>query len=181
MTVSDSTRPDRIGPDSLRFERVLDAPIDKVWQYLVDPERRARWFMGGPTDLKIGGSIGMTMHHDRLSDDDVPTPERYRPHIGQCWEETITRIEAPHLLAFTWEQGAAGEVIFALHAEGGRTRLVLTHTGLRGRADALNFGGGWHSHLAALERRIRGDGVPDFWALHARAETEIQKALGETA
>ena len=31
--------------------------------------------------------------------------------------------------------------------------------GLRGRSDAMDFGGGWHSHLAVLERRIRGDGV----------------------
>jgi uncharacterized protein YndB with AHSA1/START domain len=66
--------PDRIAPDSLRFERLLDAPVEKVWRYLVDPELRARWFMGGPTDLKVGGAIAMTMNHDRLSDEQVGTP-----------------------------------------------------------------------------------------------------------
>jgi len=169
--------PDMITPDSLRFERLLDAPVEKVWKYLVDAELRARWFMAGPTDLKVGGAIGMTMNHDRLSDEQVPTPDRYKQYLGHSWEERITRIEPPHLLAFTWEAEEAGEVTFELIDEAGRTRLVLTHTGLRGRDDAINFGGGWHSHLVALERRIRGEGVADFWALHTEAEAAMERAL----
>lgn len=172
------TTADRITPQTLRFERLLDAPVEKVWQYLVDPELRARWFMGGPSDLRAGGFIGMTMNHDRLSDEDVPMPERYLPHVGQSWQERITRIEPPRLLAFTWDGGEAGEVTFELADEGGRTRLVLTHAGLRGAGDAVDFGGGWHSHLAVLERRLRGEAVPDFWALHDRAEAAMREALG---
>ena len=173
--------PDRITSKSLRFERLLNAPIEKVWSYLVDPDLRARWFMGGPTNLTVGGVIGMTMNHERLSDDEVPTPERYRPYLGHSWEERITRIEPPHLLAFTWENGDAGEVTFELSKEGDQTRLVLTHIGLRGRDDAINFGGGWHSHLAALERRIREAGVPNFWRLHAESEANIKRSLGSVA
>ncbi len=170
---------DLVTPKTLRFERLLDAPIDKVWQYLIDPELRARWFMGGPTDAKVGGAIGMTMNHDRLSDSEVATPERYRSYLGHRWEERITRIEPPHVLAFTWEKGAAGEVIFELNDEAGRTKLVLTHTGLRGSNDALNFGGGWYTHLAVLQRRIGGDTVPDFWALHSEAEATIEQRLSK--
>jgi uncharacterized protein YndB with AHSA1/START domain len=120
----------------------------------------------------------MTMNHDRLSDDHVPTPERYRPYLGQRWEERITRIKPPHLLAFSWENGEAGTVTIKLSDEAGQTRLVLTHIGLRGRDDALDFGVGWHSHLAALGRRINDEGVPNFWVLHAKAETAVQNALG---
>ena len=169
---------DIVTADHLRFERLLDAPVEKVWQYLVDPELRGRWFMGGPSDLRVGGAMTMTMNHDRLSDGDVPTPEAYRQYLGHAWEERITRLEPPHLLAISWEEGKAGEVLFELSDEAGKTRLVLTHSGLRGRDDALNFGGGWHSHLAALEARVRGDAVPDFWALHSAAEARIARALG---
>lgn len=169
--------PDTITSDRLRFERLLDAPVEKVWQYLVDPELRARWFMGGPTECKVGGAITMIMDHGRLSDEEVSTPERFKQHLGHSWEERVTRIEPPHLLAFTWASGVAGEVSFELSDEAGQTRLVLTHTGLRGRDDALNFGGGWHSHLAVLARRINGDRVPDFWRLHSDAETAIKDAF----
>lgn len=171
------TMPDTITPSTLRFERLLDAPIDKVWGYLTDPELRARWFMGGPTDLAVGGAVCMTMNHHHLSDNEVPTPERFQPFLGNSWEERITRIDPPQLLAFTWEGGEAGEVVFELAEEGGQTRLVLTHSGLRGRADAANFGGGWHSHLAALERRLRGKALPDFWALQAASEALVERAL----
>lgn len=172
------TTADTITTETLRFERLLDAPVERVWQFLVDPELRARWFMGGPTELRVGGTIGMTMAHDNLSDDDVPMPERYRAQAGHSWSERIIRLEPPHLLAFTWDDGAAGEVTFELAAAEGRTRLVLTHSGLRGREDALNFGGGWHSHLAVLARRLRDEGVADFWAVHGESEAFIARALG---
>lgn len=172
---------DTITPTTLRFERLLDAPVERVWQHLVDPDLRARWFMAGPNDAAVGGRFGLTMDHDRLSDTPVPTPEEFQPYVGHSWDERITRFEPPHLLAITWEDGKAGEVSFALAAEGDRTRLVLTHTGLRGRADAVDFGGGWHSHLAVLERRLRGEGVADFWALHSESTALVQQRLASGA
>ncbi len=170
---------DKVTSNELRFERVLDAPIDRVWSYIVEPDLRARWFMAGPTDLRVGGEFGMTMDHDKLSDDDVSTPERFRPHIGTSWSETIVVLEPPIRLAIEWDDGKAGLVTFSLSEEGtDKTRLVLTHTGLRGREDAMDFGGGWASHLAVLERRLRGERVASFWALHAKAEKDIRAALG---
>ena len=169
---------DQITQQTLRFERLLAAPIERVWQFLTVPELRATWFMAGPTDLTVGGKFGLTMDHDRLSDGVSPMPEKYQAYRGHSWSEEITRLEPPRLLAIRWEDGKAGEVTFELTAEGPQTRLVLTHAGLRGRDDAIKFGGGWHSHLAVLERRVRDEAVPDFWALHAAAEREIMQALG---
>jgi len=170
---------DKVTPDELSFERVLDAPIDKVWRYLVEPDLRSTWFMAGPTDLRVGGKFGMTMDHDKLSDDQVATPDKYKPYVGNSWSEKILAFDPPTLLTIEWEEGKAGQVTFALSPEGeSRTRLILTHTGLRGHSDAKNFGSGWASHLAVLERRLRGERVPNFWALHADAEQEMKAALG---
>jgi len=177
--MADTLVADTITPQMLRFERDLAAPIETVWQYLVDPELRARWFMGGPTEAREGGKLGLTFNHQDLSDGDVPNPERYAKHQGKVWSETILRIEPPHFLAFTWDDGEAGEVkieLFAFSPE--RTRLVLTHSRLRGAEDARNFGGGWGAHLAVLQKRLAGEPVANFWDLHAEAEKRAAQAVG---
>ena len=76
---------DTLTPNELRFDRLLDAPVERVWKYIVDPELRALWFMAAPSDLRPGGTFGLSMQHDRLSDGAVPTPDRYAPYIGKTW------------------------------------------------------------------------------------------------
>ena len=51
------TKPvERIAPDAIRLERMLDAPVDKVWRYITEAELRRQWFMGG-TDARPGGEF----------------------------------------------------------------------------------------------------------------------------
>jgi uncharacterized protein YndB with AHSA1/START domain len=170
---------DTITAEQLRFVRDLAAPIETVWQYLIDPELRARWFMAGPTEPHEGGKLGLTFNHQNLSDGDVPNPERYAKNQGKACSETITRIEPPHVLAFTWDNGDAGEVTIELAEAGAdRTLLTLTHARLRGPEDARNFGGGWGAHLDVLQKRLAGEPVASFWDLHAAAEARAAKAVG---
>lgn len=170
---------DLITPQTLRFERLLDAPIETVWRYLTDSELRTRWFMGGGIKQRAGGTMDFVMDHGTLSDDDVPTPAEYAGAVGHRWSERVVEIDPPRLLVISWEDGKAGTVRFELTDAGEQTRLLLTHSGLRGRDDAKNFGGGWHSHLEALGKRLRGDPVPNFWALHATSEATVAAALDQ--
>jgi len=167
----------RPAPDTIRLERLLDAPVDTVWRYLIEADLRREWFMGG-TDATPGGKFELLVDHDNLSTDDVACPERYAAFQGKTWDETVIRFEPPRLLETTFQGGKNGNVSYQLFDEGGRTRLVLTHSGIASPVGAHDFGSGWDSHLAVLQEKLAGRGVRDFWALHARSREEIAKALG---
>jgi uncharacterized protein YndB with AHSA1/START domain len=168
---------ERTAPDTIRLERLLDAPVEKVWRYLTEADLRREWFMGG-TDAQPGSEFELLNDHDNLSDEDVPYPDDYAPYKGMTWNEKVVRFEPPHLLATTFQGGKNGIVTYELTPEGERTRLVLTHSGITSGSGAQDFGGGWTSHLAVLEARLAGRGVPDFWALHAQSRAAVAKALG---
>ena len=171
---------DIITVNELRFERRLRAPVDTVWKYLTDPDLRARWFMGGAIDPRPGGKIEFVFDHDNLSDDDVPMPERFAKNKGHRWTEDILDIDPPHLIAYTFGAKSEGVATFELKpTDDGGTLLILVHSRIASREQAINYGGGWTSHLAALEARLNGEGVPDFWALHKACEEKVAAKLAD--
>lgn len=168
---------ERTASDAIRLERMLDAPAETVWRYLTEAGLRREWFMGG-TDATSGGEFELLNDHDNLSDEDVPYPEDYAPYKGRTWHEKVLRFDPPRLLETTFQGGENGTVRFELFPEGDRTRLVLTHSGIRSGTGAQDFGSGWNSHMTVLQERLAGRGVRDFWALHAQSREAVRKALG---
>jgi uncharacterized protein YndB with AHSA1/START domain len=167
---------EKVAPDAIRLERVLDAPVEKVWRYLTEAELRSQWFMGG-TDATGIGEFNLLVDHDNLSDDDVPYPESYASFKGATWTEKVIRFEPPRLVETTFQCGTNGTVTYVLFPEGDRTRLVVTHSGIQSPVGAQDFGSGWNSHLTVLEERLAGRSVKDFWALHAKSRDAVSKAL----
>ena len=167
---------ERTAPDTIRLERLLDAPVDKVWRYLTEAELRQQWFMGG-TDATGVGEFELLVDHDKLSTDDVPYPESYAAFKGSTWSEQVLRFEPPRLLETTFQSGKNGKVTYELFPEGDRTRLVLTHREIQSPVGAQDFGSGWNSHLTVLEERLAGRSVRNFWELHARSREAVRTAL----
>jgi len=90
---------------AIRFERVLPGPIDRVWAYLTDPDKRGKWLASGPMDLRPGGAIELRFRHADLSPAAEPIPERFKNmENGVTSHGHVTRCEPPRLLGMTWNE-----------------------------------------------------------------------------
>jgi uncharacterized protein YndB with AHSA1/START domain len=167
-------------PGTLRLERVLPGPVDRVWAYLTESDKRAQWLASGPMDLRANGDVTLHFHHKDLSPDVVPTPERFKTFDdGVTVRGNITRCQPPRLLAMTWDEGPKehSEVTFELTPEGANVRLVVTHRRLRDRAMMIDTASGWHTHFSILLDRLRGERPRNFWRAHTEFEAEYAKRL----
>lgn len=166
-------------PDTVRLERVLPGPIERVWVYLTESEKRAKWFAGGPMELRAGGRVEFNFRHADLSAEKTP-PERFKKYNeGHSFLGRVTACDPPRRLAYTWgdETGKHGEVMFELTPRGKNVLLVLTHRRLPDRKEMLSVAGGWHAHLGILEDVLAGREPRGFWSTHAKLEKEYEKRL----
>ena len=92
---------------TVRLERMLPGPIERVWAYLTDSEKRATWFAGGVFDLRVGGKADLHFDHSCISSE--KTPDEYKSKKSD-WPSTITRVEAPRLLSYTFGPAGPGEL-----------------------------------------------------------------------
>lgn len=169
-----------LAPDSVRFERLLPGPIERVWEYLVDPEKRALWLCGGATATTVGGDMKLEFDNSRLSGpDDDPPPEKYRKYNGPVsFDGKVTQFDPPRVFAHTWEfAGQASEVRYDLEPLNGKVRLVLTHTRLASDEELRNVCPGWHAHLGILSDLLDDRPPRPFWRTHTALEAEYGERL----
>ncbi|MBV7267255.1 SRPBCC family protein [Erythrobacter ani] len=167
------------GPTQLEFTRMFDASPAKVWEFLVDGEKRKLWFCGGSTADRPGGRIVFDFDHRRLSDRSPPkkyASEEVVTHFG----EVIT-YDPPRHLVFTWfEAEGEGEStvdISLRESEAGKTELLLVHTGVAGRDMLIGVLAGWHSHFDLLAEVLTGQRTTDFWVRDTELEEEYSTLL----
>ncbi|HWL14307.1 MAG TPA: SRPBCC family protein [Opitutus sp.] len=160
----------------LRIVRLLPGPIERVWEFLTDPEKRSRWFAGGATEPKAGGKIEFVMHHAKIAPDETP-PAKYAQvqDPGVTFEGRVLRYEPPRVLAYTFGDDDS-EVTFELTPQDGQVLLVLTH---RSRGEDIkeqsNYAGGWHTHLSILIALLEGTTPPKFWATNAQLDAHYRE------
>jgi uncharacterized protein YndB with AHSA1/START domain len=165
---------------TVRFERVLPGPIERVWAYLTESEKRGKWLASGPMDLRVGGRVELNFRHTDLTPHVEQPPDKYRQFAdGVTTYGRVTRCAPPRLLSYTWDEdsGVSSEVTFELSPQGNDVLLVLTHRRLGDRAMMLSVAGGWHAHLGILLDHLNGREPRPFWSTHARLEAEYDKRL----
>jgi uncharacterized protein YndB with AHSA1/START domain len=165
------------GPAEVRIVRTLPGPIERVWDYLTDPEKRSRWFAGGPMELRPGGKVTLHFRHKDLAPDETPPEDHKEFHDpGASREGVSTRCEPPRVLAFTFGSTGDSEATFELTPQGRQVLLVLTH---RARGEDVpymaEFGAGWHTHVAHLVALLAGSPRPPFWPRHTQLRADCEK------
>jgi uncharacterized protein YndB with AHSA1/START domain len=132
----------------LVVERIFAAPVEVVWKALTDVEQMRVWYFE-LSEFKpvVGFEFSFLVEHQ----------ERTYDHRCQVTEVIIEK-----RLAYTWRYaGHPGDslVAFDFYAEGSKTRLRVTHTGLEtfpatAAFPRENFEKGWNSLL--------GDSLREF-------------------
>lgn len=163
-----------IAPMTVRLERMLPGPIERVWSYLTDSDLRSRWLATGEMPEQPGAKVELVWRNDDLSGRDEQRPEGVPEERRMDCE--VIRFEAPRLLVLGW--GASGsEVTFELEPEGAEVKLTLTHRRLPDRGNLLGVSAGWHAHVDILIGVLRGGELPLFWANWTRLRGEYDARL----
>jgi uncharacterized protein YndB with AHSA1/START domain len=166
---------------AVRFERLLPGPLEKVWSFLTDSEKRGRWLAFGEMQGRVGTPFRLEFHNTKLGPGDTDIPAKYRDNCqdGVSTHGRILAWEPGRLLSFTWaEEGQPSEVTIELSSVGDKVRLILTHRRLGGHGMMISVAGGWHTHLEILTAQLEGRLAPDFWTRHTALEAEYDRMLG---
>lgn len=119
------------------FKRILNHPIEKVWQAITDPEQLRYWFTDIEMDFRAGGKITI----------------RFRDKDRSLSYGEIVSIEPPTKFVWTWEGELAVWELKKLDEK--TTELKFTYSRLS-EDYAINAPAGFHSLLDRLEKRLAG-------------------------
>lgn len=167
-----------IAPDTVRFERLLPGPVERIWAYLTEADKRRQWLARGELELKRGSRAELSFHHSDFTDE--PMPEKYKGMEGDMnWPCRITEFDPPRVLGISWPgDGTESEVVFELFPEGEKVLLVVTHKRLANRGEMIDVSGGWHAHLGVLTALLEGGEKPPFWGRIEKLEADYRKRYG---
>jgi len=161
-----------LAPDhTLRIQRRLPGPIERVWAYLTDSDLRRQWLASGTMNLQPGASFELVWRNDELSTSAAERPEGFGAESRATCQ--FIEVEAPRRMRYTWP--GVGEVSMELEAVGREVLLTVTHRQLAGEALILNVSAGWHAHLALLVARVEGSAAPSLWATWKTLRAEYEE------
>src|SRR5215203_4043723 len=151
-----TTKPDAYGaliePTTLRIQRLLPGPIERIWAYLTDSDLRSKWLAAGAMEMKVGAPVELVWRNDELNDPPSKRPADF-PEEHRM-QSRITELDPLRKLSIAWNN--CGDVTFELE--------------LKGSA-------GWHMHLDILVARASDKEPAPFWEGWARLQQEYDRRL----
>ena len=161
-------------PHTVRLQRRLPGPIERVWAYLTDGELRRQWLAAGVMQAQAGSEFELVWRNDELTNPPGVRPDGFSAEHRM--HSTIAAFDPPHRLVFTWN--GTGEVSFELERDGDEVLLTVTHREIRDRSMMLKIGAGWHSHLDILVARVAGAPDPGpFWEYWQGLRSEYEQRI----
>lgn len=124
----------------------INAAPERVWTYLVEPDKLARWFHESDKMLDAGQDYALLRENK-----DKPDPK-------MCWGRVLVS-EPPHRLVYTFTHAFLGghetEVAWQLEEAFGGTKLTLVHSGFEAfTGDVFDMltshDKGWDQHFTRL-------------------------------
>ena len=124
----------------------INAAPARVWTYLVEPDKLARWFHESDKVLEAGQVYALLRENTD------------KPDRNLCWGKVMVS-EPPHRLVYTFThdflKGVETEVEWVLEAIGAGTRVTLHHSGFEAyEGDVMEMltshDKGWDQHFGRL-------------------------------
>ena len=172
-----------IEPGTIKLERLLPGPIERVWAYITESDKRAKWLCAGKFELRVGGKVTLEFDNSKLPNEGA-TPEKYKDRGLACFDGVVTRLEPMRLLAHTWTWtggkstlGGDTEVTYELTPRGKEVLLRIIHRRLEGKELVPSVMGGWDTHSGILADLLNGVEPRPFWKTHSRLEQEYAATL----
>ncbi len=169
-----------LDPATLRFERQLPGPIERVWAYLTESNKRAGWLAAGTMDFRLGGKVELVFRNSELTDHDGPVPAGHADEArGRPLRGRVIVCRPPALLGFTWGDPSEPHSVvnMQLTEQGDQVLFTLQHRMLPSREAMVAIAAAWHVHLAILVDRLTGKAPPGYWTTLARLEREYQARI----
>ena len=101
-------------PATLKIQRLLPGPIERVWAYLTESELRRQWLAAGQMEMKVGVPFELVWRNDELTD----PPGQRPPGLPDehRMQSRITELDPPWKLAITWEAAAGSPLSWSPRA-----------------------------------------------------------------
>jgi uncharacterized protein YndB with AHSA1/START domain len=175
MTASrfNAVRGTLVDGSTLRMQRRLPGPIERVWSYLTDSDLRRQWLASGVMILQPGASFELVWRNDSLSASANERPDGFSDESRATCQ--FVEVEPPRHMRYLWP--GVGEVSIELESVGDEVMLTLTHRQLVGEGLILNVCAGWHAHLELLIARLEGSKPPSLWGTWKRLRKDYEEQL----